>query len=263
MSKPEKSPAQPLADGLAAAFAKLTEAQRKLPQRRGCSVASGRQIVRGLRREYARLLKLPSPNDLDCLHVAYFHSQIDELARSVEIGAQTLKRWRRMLTQAQALAAQVMSEPGHAYAYRRRRYRRLLAQDRDLRNLLWLLGLALPLREQDARAEAFRVLEQRLGFSPPSRQEAAALRKHLSPGDAAAYHLSLQTCTCAVCAFMRTGAPPHDDALSEALQGCPCGVCFAFRKLTERAGPVLLAYGRRLGFAMSGFLALLGAKNVN
>ena len=165
--------------------------------------------------------------------------------------------------QAQALAAQVMSEPGQAYAYRRRRYRRLLAQDRDLRNLLWLLGLALPLREQDARAEAFRVLEQRLGFSPPSRQEAAALRKHLGPGDAAAYHLSLQTCTCAVCAQMRTGAAPHDDALAEALEACPCGVCFAFRKLSERAAPVLQAYGRRLGFTMSGFLALLGAKNVN
>ena len=39
---------------------------------------------------------------------------------------------------------------------------------------------------------------------------------------------------------------------------------FAFRKLSERAGPVLLAYGRRLGFTMSGFLALLGgAKTVN
>jgi hypothetical protein len=157
----------------------------------------------------------------------------------------------------------VMSEPGHAYAYRRRRYRRLLAQDRDLQNLLWLLGLAVPLREQDARAEAFRVLEQRLGFSPPSRQEAAALRKHLSPADAAAYHLSLQTCTCAVCAFMRTGAPPHDDALSGALQGCPCGVCFAFRKLTERAAPVLMAYSRRLGFPLSGFLSRVGAKNIN
>lgn len=263
MSQPEKSPAQALADGLAAAFAKLNEAQRKLPQRRGCSVASGRQIVRALRREYARLLKLPSPDALARLHFAYFHSQIDELARSVEIGAQTLKRWRRMLKQAQALAAQVMSEPGQAYAYRRRRYRRLLAQDRDLRNLLWLLGLALPLREQDARAEAFRVLEQRLGFSPPSRQEVAALRKHLGPGDAAAYHLSLQTCTCAVCAQMRTGAAPHDDALAEALEACPCGVCFAFRKLSERAAPVLQAYGRRLGFTMSGFLALLGAKNVN
>ena len=153
-------------------------------------------------------------------------------------GRRTLKRWRRMLTQAQALAAQVMSEPGHAYAYRRRRYRRLLAQDRDLRNLLWLLGLALPFGSRDARAEAFRVLEQRLGFSPPSRHEAAALRKHLSPGDAAAYHLSLQTCTCAVCALMRSGAAPHDDTLAEALQGCPCGVCFAFRRLAERAGPV-------------------------
>ena len=30
MSKPEKSPAQPLADGLAAAFAKLTEAAAKV-----------------------------------------------------------------------------------------------------------------------------------------------------------------------------------------------------------------------------------------
>ena len=97
MSQPEKSPRNARRRPRRRALRTLNEAQRKLPQRRGCSVASGRQIVRALRREYARLLKLPSPDALARLHFAYFHSQIDELARSVEIGAQTLKRWRRML----------------------------------------------------------------------------------------------------------------------------------------------------------------------
>ena len=263
MSKPRKSSPPTLAEGLPAAFAKLHEAQRRLPHQRIWNLASGQQIVRGLRREVARLLKLPDRSEMDRLKLGLLQSQIDDIARHVKIAKQAIKRSHRILKQAQALAAQVTSEPGHAYAYRRRRYRRLLTQDRDLRNLLWLLGLALPLREQDARAEAFRVLEQRLGFSPPSRHEVAALRKHLGPGDAAAYHLSLQTCSCAVCALMRSGAAPHDDALAEALKACPCGVCFAFRKLAERAGPVLQAYAHRVGIPASGVLLLLGTKTAN
>ena len=263
MSKPEKSPAQPLAEGLTAAFAKLTEAQRRLPHRRGWTVASGQQIVRGLRRELARLLKLPDRSEMERLRLGLLQSQIDDIAHHVQVAKQAIKRWRRMLKQAQALVAQVMSEPGRAYAYRRRRYRRLLAQDHDLQTLLWVLGLGLPLQDHNARAEAFRALEQRLGFAPPSRQEAAALRKHLTPGDAAAYHLSLQTCSCVVCDVLRAGATPHDDSLKASLTTCPCGVCFGLRKLTERAAPALLSYGRRVGLPIAGFLSLLGAKMVN
>jgi len=263
MSKPRKSSPPTLAESLPAAFAKLHEAQRRLPHQRIWNLASGQQIVRGLRRELARLLKLPDRSEMDRLKLGLLQSQIDDIARHVKIAKQAIKRSHRILKQAQALAAQVMSEPGHAYAYRRRRYRRLLAQDHDLQTLLWVLGVGLPPQDHNARAEAFRALEQRIGFAPPSGQEAAALRKHLTPGDAAAFHLSIQTCCCVVCEVLRAGATPQDDILKASLTTCPCGVCFGLRKLTERAAPVLLAYGRRIGLPIAGFLSLLGAKTVN
>ena len=62
---------------------------------------------------------------------------------------------------------------------------------------------------------------------------------------------------------MRSGAAPHDDALARSAESLPCGVCFAFRKLAERAAPVLQACAHRVGIPVSGVLLLLGTKTAN
>lgn len=80
MSKPRKSSPPTLAEGLPAAFAKLHEAQRRLPHRRGWTVASGQPIVRDLRREFARLLKLPNGTEIERVRLGLLQSQIDDIA---------------------------------------------------------------------------------------------------------------------------------------------------------------------------------------
>lgn len=84
MSKPRKSSPPTLAESLPAAFAKLHEAQRRLPHQRIWNFSSGQQIVRGLRRELARLLKLPDRSEMDRLKLGLLQSQIDDIARHVK-----------------------------------------------------------------------------------------------------------------------------------------------------------------------------------
>lgn len=246
----------PTRERLAAAFGEL---ERLAPVPHGWRPEATAKALRGLRREIQRI---PAATEIERFELGRLLWRINDLDFRARLAISTLRRWRRLLTQIEAFAERVRSEPGRAYAYRRRRHRGLLARKKELETLVRLLGIALPLLDTVRVDPALRDLAARFRFVPPSRAEAEALRAHLGLADQAAAQAALATCTGEVCAVVRGERSP--EAMQEdTVEGCPGGACAAFRKAIDTAGPAWRSLSRRNGGALDALILRRSAKNMN
>lgn len=241
----------------------LTALEKRAPVPRGWSPTETAKALRGLRRRFARLAASSAASEIEWLERGRLWSRIEDLTFRARLAGETLKRWRRVLAQLQAFADRVRREPGRAYAYRRRRYHKLLKQKGEQQTILRLLGVALPAVDLRRFEPALAYLRAAFALVPPSRAEAHALRAHLTLADVTGANLSLTSCTGAACRMQRGEEMPAE-GIEDLIRTCPGGLCALFRKSIDTAGPAWQSYSQRNGAAASAiFRRLSGGKNVN
>lgn len=247
----------PTREDLAAA---LTELESRAPVPRGWQPDATLQALRTLHRTYKRIA--PPASLVESVELGWLKCRIDELEFRSRLALKTLARWRRLLAQIQAFAERVRQEPGRAYAYRRRRHRKLLARKQDLETLLRVLGVALPITDSCRAAPALKDLATRFRPVPPSPAEQRAIRASLTLADRAATEIALATCSGEICAAQRGERAPSTIG-EQTVETCPGGACAALRKALQTAGPAWASYSAKNGGVLNGLLVRLRSKNLN